>query len=182
VGDVAQAGAPVASDMMAMNALRAFAPEEVDQMGGTSAFAPVTWQSTQQISEQQIWSVPWMTDPRIFLYWRDLLEQAGVDEDVVITKPDSLLDGLKRIRAGVIPHPWGITAGHKHSAIHTVSSWVWATGGDFTFADGNRALFLEPEALAGLKAYFSTIEFMAPESQSADYRANNLLFANRQLF
>jgi multiple sugar transport system substrate-binding protein len=180
MGDVSQAGAPVVSDMMAMNALRPFAPQEVEQMGGKAAFVPVAWQSTQQISDKQVWSIPWMADPRVFLYWRDLIEQARIDEKIAFKSPENLTEALRRIQAGGVSKPWGITAGHKHSAIHTVASWVWASGGDFISKDGKRVLFLEPEALAGLKAYFSMIQFMAPESQMADYRANNQLFANRQ--
>lgn len=180
VGNVSQVGAPVASDMMAMNALRPFAPQEVEQMGGKAAFVPVAWQSTQQISDKQVWSIPWMADSRVFFYWRDLIEQAKIDEETAFQNPQNLIETVRRIQSGGVSRPWGITAGHKHSAIHTVVSWVWASGGDFISEDGTKALFLEPEALAGLKAYFNMIQFMAPESLRADYPANNQLFVNRQ--
>jgi multiple sugar transport system substrate-binding protein len=179
-GDVSQAGAPVASDMMAMNALRPFAPQEVEQIGGEAAFAPVAWRSAQQISDKQVWSIPWMADPRAFLYWRDMLDQAGTDEQTAFQSPGNIIEASRRLQASGVSKPWGITTGYKHSAIHTVASWVWASGGEFISDGGTKALFLEPEALAGLKAYFSMIQFMAPESLKADYLANNQLFANRQ--
>jgi multiple sugar transport system substrate-binding protein len=180
IGDVSQVGAPVASDMMAMNTLRPFSPREVEQMGGKAAFVPVAWQNTPQVLDKQIWAIPWLADPRVFFYWRDLIEQAKVDEETAFQNPQNLTETVRRIQSGGVSKPWGITVGHKHSALHTVASWVWANGGDFISTDGKRALFLESEALAGLKAYFSMIQFMAPESQMADYQANNQLFANHQ--
>ena len=121
-----------------------------------------------------------MADPRIFLYWRDLLEQASVDEQIAFQSPENLVEASRRLQATGVPAPWGITTRYKHSAIHTVASWVWASGGDFISGDGRKALFLEPQALAGLKAYFDMLPFMAPESLKADYQVNNQLFANRQ--
>ena len=180
IGDVSQAGAPVASDMMAMNALRPFTDQELEEMGGTAAFVPAAWQSTQQISDKQVWSIPWMADPRVFFYWRDLFEQAQVNEEIAFQSPEDLTEAMRKIQAGGVSEPWGITAGHKHSALHTVASWIWASGGQFVSKDGKQALLLEPKALAGLKAYFGMMRFMAPESQSADYQTNNQLFVNRQ--
>ena len=180
MGDVSQAGAPVASDMMAMNALRSFAPQELEQMGGKAAFVPVAWQSVQQISDKQVWSIPWMADPRIFLYWRDLLVQANTDELTAFQSPKNLLEASRRLQTSGVAKPWGITTRYKHSAIHTVASWVWASGGDFISADGTKAMFMEPEALTGLKAYFGMLPFMAPESLKADYQTSNQLFVNRQ--
>ena len=180
VGDVSQAGAPVVRDLMAMNALRPFTSLEVEKTGGETAFVPVAWQSTQQISDEQVWSMPWTADPGVFLYWIDLLEQAGIDEEIFFQSPGNLAEASRRVQASGIPRPWGITAGQKHSAIHSVASWVWASGGDFLSEDGKRVMFMGPEALAGLRAYFSMIQFMAPESQLADYRVNNQLFINRQ--
>jgi multiple sugar transport system substrate-binding protein len=180
VGDVSQAGAPVASDMMAMNALRPFTPQEVEQMGGKAAFVPAAWESVAQISEKQVWSIPWLADPRIFLYWRDLIEQTGMEEQKAFQSPENLTEACRRLQTKGIEKPWGITTRYKHSAIHTVVSWVWASGGEFISADGKKTLFLEPEAMAGLQAYFGMFPFMAPESLKADYQTNNQLFVNRQ--
>ena len=180
MGDVSQAGVPVASDMMAMNALRPFTPQEVEQMGGKAAFVPVAWQGIEQISEKRVWSIPWMADPRIFLYWRDLLEQAKIDGKTAFQSTENFKEACRRLQVSGVSKPWGITVRYKHSAIHSVASWVWAHGGDFISEDGRQALFLEPPALAGLKAYFGMLPFMAPESLTADYQANHQLFVNRQ--
>jgi ABC-type glycerol-3-phosphate transport system substrate-binding protein len=180
-GDVSQAGAPVASDMMSMNALRPISQRELMDMGGEDAFAPAAWQSVRQISGEQIWSIPWLADPRVFIYWRDLFQQAGVDEKNAFIDPGNFLESLRKLQARVVPKPWGINTRHKHSAIHTISSWVWASKGDFISADGKNASFLEPEALEGLRAYFSTLSFMAKESQEADYQSINQAFSDRQI-
>ncbi len=124
--DVSQAGAPVASDMMAMNALRPFSRDEINELGGEDAFAPVAWQSVRQISDEQVWSIPWMADPRVFLYWRDLLENARVDEQLAFLNPGNFTETLSRLQVSGVSKPWVINTRHKHSAIHTVASWVWA--------------------------------------------------------
>ena len=179
-GDVSQAGAPVASDMMAMNALRPFKFRDVERMGGKAAFLPVAWRNNPSDADGQIWAVPWLADPRVFFYWRDLVEQTQVDESTAFGTPSNLIEAVKQMQKGGISKPWGITVGNKHSALHTVASWVWACGGDFISEDGSKALILEPEAMEGFKAYFSMVRFMAPETLSSGYAVNNQLFANRQ--
>ncbi len=179
-GDVSQAGAPVASDMMAMNALRPFSQEELMELGGELAFAPVAWQSVRQISDEQVWSLPWMADPRVFLYWRDLFENAKADEQVAFLNPGNFKEALRRLQISGVSKPWGINTRHKHSAIHTLASWVWACNGDFISTDGKKASFLDAEAVEGLKAYFGTIQFMSKESQMTDYQSINQAFADHQ--
>jgi multiple sugar transport system substrate-binding protein len=179
-GDVAQAGAPVASDMMAMNALRRFRPREVEQMGGKDAFVPIVWKNIPPSKEGEIWAIPWLADPRIFFYWRDLVEEAQADEKTAFENPQNIIETMKRLQKNGVAHPWGITVGNKHSALHTVASWVWASGGEFLSEDEKKALILEPRALEGLKAYFSMAAFMAPECLTAGYQKNNENFINRR--
>jgi ABC-type glycerol-3-phosphate transport system substrate-binding protein len=149
-------------------------------MGGEAVFAPAAWQSAQRMSDGRLYSVPWLADPHVIFFWRDMLEQAGVDQETAFQTPDNLTEALIRLQASGVSKPWLLNAGHKYNAIHTVSSWIWAAGGDFLSKDGNKALFTEPQALAGLKAYFSMIRFMGPESHTADYEFNEQLFVSRQ--
>jgi ABC-type glycerol-3-phosphate transport system substrate-binding protein len=179
-GDISQAGAPVASDLMAMNALRPFHPQELEAMGGRAAFVPAAWQSVQQMSDKQVWSIPWLADPRVLLYWRDMLESAGVDERTAFQTPLNFMVTLQRLQAGGVAKPWGINTRHKHSAIHSVASWVWAYGGDFLSEDGTRALFLEGPGQEAMKAYFGAFPYLAGESQELDYSATNRAFTERR--
>lgn len=179
-GDVSQIGAPLVSDLLAMNALRPFSAAEMNQMGGEAAFASAAWESAQRQSDGHVYSLPWLADPRVIFYWRDMLDQAGVDAETAFQTEENLIEALSRLQASGTKNPWLLTAGHKHSAIHSVSSWIWAAGGNFVSEDGKTALFMEPKGLAGLKAYFSMIRFMSPESHTADYSLNNQLFASRK--
>jgi multiple sugar transport system substrate-binding protein len=178
--DVSQAGAPVASDLMSMNALRPFSQQDVEAMGGEAAFAPVAWQSVHQMSDKEIWSIPWLADPRVFLYRRDVLEEFGVDERTAFQTPQNFTETLNHLQAGGVQKPWGINTRHKHSAIHTVVSWIWAYGGEILSADGTRALFLEKEGREGLTAYFRTFPFLGSESNQLDYQLTNQAFIDRQ--
>jgi multiple sugar transport system substrate-binding protein len=179
-GDISQIGAPLVSDLLAMNALRPFSPAEMHQMGGAAAFASAAWESAQRELDGKVYSLPWLADPRVIFYWRDMLNQAGVDAETAFQTEENLIEALSRLQTSGIEKPWLLTAGHKHSAIHSVSSWIWAAGGDFVSKDGKKALFMEPKGLAGLKAYFSMIRFMSRESHTADYSINSRLFASRK--
>jgi ABC-type glycerol-3-phosphate transport system substrate-binding protein len=89
------------------------------------------------------------------------------------------METLNRLQTGGVPKPWGINTRHKHSAIHTAVSWIWAYGGEILSADGSRALFLEKNGLAGLKAYFGTFPYLANESHQLDYQSTNQAFIDR---
>ena len=80
--DVSQVGAPVVNDMAAMNVLRPFTRRDIAEVGGQEAFTQAAWESAQPLSEEYIWSLPWYSDARAMLFWRDMLEDAGADPEI----------------------------------------------------------------------------------------------------
>ena len=88
--DISQVGAPLMSDLLAMNALRPFKEIEITSLGGAEAFNPIAWQSSRRVFEKQVWAIPWLADPRAVIYWRDMLEKAGVSTETAFTSFENM--------------------------------------------------------------------------------------------
>jgi multiple sugar transport system substrate-binding protein len=177
--DVSEIGAPLVSDMLSMNVLRPFSAREVVALGGEGAFHPAAWKSAPRKDEETIWAIPWLADPYPIVYWRDMLERAGVDEQTAFQSFDRMRETLERLQANGVASPWVTMTGDRLAMLHTSASWVWGVDGDFVSADGKRLMFHLPEARAGLKAYFSLYRYMPAQDQPVS-RATEL-FARRQV-
>ncbi len=177
--DVSQIGAPLVNDMLSMNVLRPFSTREVATLGGEGAFHPAAWQSVPPRDAENIWAIPWLADPYPIVYWRDMLERAGVDEPTAFQSFDRVRETFERLQANGVASPWAITVGDRLDILHTSASWIWGAGGDFISADGKRLMFHLPKARAGLKAYFSLYRYIPAQVQPVSQAAE--LFARRQV-
>lgn len=156
--DVSHLGSTWISSLVAMNALRAFSAREVAAMGGAEAFSPPVWNCAILDESKQVWAVPWMSYIYVVCYRRDLLQPAGIDEESRFGTIESLLDSIHKLQATKIEFPWLMWAMPSPftDLLHTAASWIWGTGGDFISPDGQRTRFNQPQAIAGLKAFFET--------------------------
>jgi multiple sugar transport system substrate-binding protein len=152
--DVSEVGSTWLSSLMSMNALRPFKPQEVHALGGREAFFPVGWQAGER--DGDLMAAPWRADTRVIYYRRDLLQQAGIDERSAFATVDDLQRTLARLRTlpGVIP--CGIPTNRHPMVLHVLAPYVWGAGGHFMRQDGQKTLFAEPKALAGVVEYFNT--------------------------
>jgi multiple sugar transport system substrate-binding protein len=178
--DVSQAGAPVVSDLVAMNALRPFSAGEMASLGGESVFTKIAWQSSLRLAENKVLAIPLFSDPYAIIYWSDMLEDAGVNETQAFTQ-EHIEETFERLQARRIEYPWLIPFhSDTYSSIHGVASWVWAQGTDFVSADGRKALFTDQAALTGLQAYYRLARFVSPECLRTNYHEYNQLFLDRR--
>lgn len=152
--DVSEVGSTWLSSLMSMNALRLFRPREVRALGGQGAFFPVVWQAGER--DGNVMAAPWRTDTRVIYYRRDLLQQAGIDEQNAFATVDDLQRTLTRLRTlpGVIP--CAIPTNRHPMVLHILAPFVWGADGRFMRQDGQKTLFAEPEALVGAIKYFNT--------------------------
>jgi multiple sugar transport system substrate-binding protein len=179
--DLSEVGTTWISNLVAMNALRPFAVGEVAAMGGKAAFLPATWQSASVLGDETVWAIPWLADARVIYYWRDMLEESGVDATTAFQTSDNLVAAFERLRASDVSHPWAVvTTSHTHDTLYHALSWVWGAGGEFVSADGKRPLFHQPEARTGLRAYFGLHRYMPPEPIGLTNDHILDLFLNRQ--
>jgi multiple sugar transport system substrate-binding protein len=160
--DVSEIGSTWLGDLAAMNALRPFEPADLALFGGPAAFLPSTWQGAQLLGETQPWAIPWLTGARLLFYRRGLLERAGVDEASAFADPEHLHRTVERLAAAGVQVPWTVPTGPTHTTLLNVASWVWGAGGDFISPDGKRTFFSQPQARAGMRAYFALGRFLAP--------------------
>ncbi len=177
--DVSEIGAPLVSDMLSMNVLRSFSAREVAALGGEGAFHPAAWQSAPRKDAESVWAIPWLADPYPIVYWRDMLERAGVDEQTAFQSFDRMQETLERLQASGVASPWVTLTANRLDILHTSASWIWGAGGDYVSADGKRPMFHLPKAWAGLKAYFSLYRYMPAQAQPVSQATE--LFARRQV-
>ena len=183
---VSQVAAPAVINLAAMNALSEFAPGEVASWGGSSVFLPAAWQTVKLGNEAQVWSIPWLADVRVVYYWRDLLEQAGVDESSAFGTPDRFHATLQRLQAAGMNNPLLLLTHFPFAALHYLSSWVWGAGEDFVNADGRSLRLNEPQVRAALRAYFNLHRYLPSGIEALTPTAGGLskavdLFANRMV-
>lgn len=159
--DVAEIGSTWLESLAEMNAIRSFSAEEIRQIGGTSLFLQTSWQTVLGI-DGQVWAIPFRADVRVVYYWKDVVEQAGIDPQNDFSSPEKFEDALiKLTRYRQFPlvtntHPSDINTVY-HAAI-----WIWGNGGDFLTPDGKEVRFNDAPALQGLRQHFSLAQFIRP--------------------
>ncbi len=179
--DVSQVGSSMIGDIVSMEAVRLFNAREIASFGGASAFSPPAWESAHRaVDRQKTWAVPWLADPRLIYYWRDMLEQAGVKELSAFQTFEAMETTLARLRANGVTTPWVLPTTNHLAAVQTSASWIWGAGGDFVNASGRRTLFNYPDARTGLKVYFGLYRYMPPTAQPLDAEAALQVFRDRQ--
>jgi multiple sugar transport system substrate-binding protein len=178
--DISQVGAPLVNDLVVMNALRPFNNREITNFGGPSIFHTIAWQSSRRVFEGHIWAIPWLADPRAILYWKDLLNRAGVQEYTAFQNFEHMEHTFQRLQASGVDTPWVLPIGDRLQALQAACSWIWGAGGDFVSADNRLPFFHHPDSITGLKKYFGLYRYMPKEAQPLDGAHAFQLFFNRK--
>jgi multiple sugar transport system substrate-binding protein len=163
-----------------MNSLRPFTSREIASLGGSSTFHPTAWQSSRRVFEGQIWAIPWLADPHTILFWKDLINKAGVQEQNAFKSFDQMEQTLQSLQESGLESPWVLPIGHRFNSLHAACSWIWGAGGDFVSVDNRTPFFHHPEAIEGLKRHFSLYRFMPKIGQPLDDVGSNQLFIDRK--
>ncbi len=176
--DVAHVGSTWGGSLVAMNSLRNFTQQEIRTMGGAEAFLPQAWQSGWMPDRSEVWSLPWAAYTFLLCYRRDLLHQAGVDEEGAFADSEALAKTLGQLRAAGVETPWVVPVDPSFvDVLHHVASWVWGAGGDFISMDGQSSLLLQANTLNGLRSYLDLLRFMQPLFVHLDELAAQQIFA-----
>jgi multiple sugar transport system substrate-binding protein len=181
--DVSQIGSTWLDSLVATGAVRPFTDGEIDMLGSETPFFPASWQTVSLYSERsRVWAIPWLTDVRVIFYWRDMLEEAGVDAETAFRTPEQVEETMERLQASGIDTPWGVWGDKKNVMLQNAASWIWSAGGDIISADGKRILFDQPEAMRGFLAYFRLHRYMPPDLEHVPEGSQILdLFTSRRL-
>lgn len=160
---VSEVGAVVVNDLVAMNALRPFSATEFASMGGQAAFSKIAWDSTNRIADGRVCAIPWMVDPRGFFYWRDMLAEAGVDEQTAFDSAKNFEETLVRLQNAGHALPLGLANDNAFVAGQASFSWVWGAGVDFFSADSRHTYVTDPAFLDALYSYFRLAPYIIPD-------------------
>lgn len=153
--DISQVGTTWLDGLVSTGGLRPFTAREIDEMGGPSVFLPPLWQAVHVPATKGIWAVPWLADVRAIFYWRDMLEQVGIDEETAFRTPEQVVQSMERLRAGGAEAQLSSWTLGPLVMLQNAATWVWQAGADFVSADGEQITFHEPEAIEGLVSFLS---------------------------
>jgi len=157
--DISEVGTTWVSSLASMHALKPFSKQDLEALGGAEAFFSSIWQTgiLRDDPDKRVWAIPWHAYPIVLYYYRDILEKTGIGNiQAAFRDPKNLARTLKKLQAGGMPLPYGmVTTGFRPAILQNAATWVWRRGGDFLSADGTHTTFTKPEALAGLREYFS---------------------------
>ncbi len=184
---VSEVGSPWVSDFVAMRGLRPFSSIEVETLGGIKSFFPAPLSNVMMspsspdiAGHPTLFALPARVDVRLIYYWKDMLEQAGIDPALAFTTPQQLEQTLEKLRsAGNDPcylNPWVYETHATRNWVYNMASWIWAYGGDFVDERGLPA-FDQPAALEGITAYFRLHRFLPP---TANGETVTTVFAERR--
>lgn len=160
--DVSEIGSTWISDLIAMNALRAFSPLDLKHIGSPEEFIPASWK-TAQAGDERMWAIPYTANIYLIYYRKDLLRKAGVEEATAFQSHAQIAETVKKLAQSGVPMPIALPD-DRHALLHSLASWIWGYGGDFCTADGKQALFDQPESLTAIRDYFSLLHSLTHAS------------------
>jgi len=166
--DVSEIGNTWVGDLDRMAALRPFTGAEVHAMGGEAAFLQSSWKSVLNPETGLATSIPWVAETRLLYYRKDLLAEAGIDEDSAFHSSTQMVETFEKLRAHGCQVPWVIPTRTTRMTLQNAAAWVWGAGGRFLSENGKKATFAEPAALQGFTEYFDLRRYLAPEAQFLD--------------
>jgi multiple sugar transport system substrate-binding protein len=167
--DVSAVGASWIGSLASMQALRPFSALEIQALGGADTYFESIWQVGHLINTPSTWAIPWLGDVRTLYFWKDLLEDSGIENfDEAFKTNVALVETLEKLKQNGYKYPLAITTQAISQVLHEAAHWVWSAGGDFISQDGRQVTFNEPKALDGLKKYFSLFPYISPDSLQID--------------
>jgi multiple sugar transport system substrate-binding protein len=104
-----------------------------------------------------------------------------VDESLAFQTIDRSNETFERIQASGAAYPWILPMGSDLQLCQAAYSWIWGAGGELVSSNGKEALFMQPQALDGLKAYFGLHRFMPPLTSVPEGLSALQLFVERKV-
>jgi len=164
--DITQAGTTQVPFFAALGGFEDLS-DRVEDVGGAGAYPDGVWQTTQVVSQDGTWAVPWFTEARSIYYRKDILEKAGVDPATAFKDWDSFRATLQAIKDKV-PNiqPFGTPGKKAFDLVHHVMPFVWDAGGAELSSDNSQSTINSPEAATGVDFFAKLVaDGLADKSQ-----------------
>lgn len=178
--DVSMVTNGVVPDMTAMNALRPFSAEDVAFIGGAESFIPNLRETYLTPTDRPVYAIPWIADPRLIYYWRDMLENVGINEESAFESPAQFEVTLQQLQAAGMQTPLVQASGSPSLTFHIAAGWVWRAGGDFISASCTESMLTHPCTLNGLATFYRLYRYMPENSPELDAERAAAFFSSRR--
>jgi multiple sugar transport system substrate-binding protein len=178
--DVSHIGNTWLGSLASMQSLYPFSAADIARIGGVNIFSPTTW-ATAYLPEypEDRYAIPWALDTRIFIYRRDWLAKAGVDESKAFISHEALEQTLSRLQSAGYAHPWSVST--LRNTAHISAPWVWKNGGDFHSPDQHNLAITEPATLQGLYQFFGLFRYAPPVTSGQTIEEVSEQFRNEHI-
>ena len=163
--DVSGIGIHLLDHFFHMSVLRPFSSKELELISDGTVYPAANWGEVMQGGN--VYAIPWTTDVRVIFYRRDLFAQQGIDEETAFATVSNMQTTFDKLQSLDGVAPWVMPTAKELTPMQNMAMWVWHEGGSFMDASGRHPRFMEPDALAGMKQYFSVYRpVIRPEAQN----------------
>jgi len=128
-------------------ALHEFSTDEVQSIGGKSAFVPQAWPAGKTTS------VPWFIDTRVVYYRADILKELNIDPANAFSNWEAFDHTLDAIKISKKIAPLGIAGRNDSNPLASFAPWIWEAGGSLLSDDGTKPTINQSASVDGVDEY-----------------------------
>jgi len=128
-------------------ALHEFSSDEVQSIGGKSAFVPQAWPTGKTTS------IPWFIDTRIVYYRADILKELNIDPANAFSNWEAFDHTLDAIKISKKISPFGIAGRNDSNPVASFAPWIWEAGGSLLSDDGTKPTINQSASVDGVDEY-----------------------------
>ncbi|RMG80721.1 MAG: extracellular solute-binding protein, partial [Chloroflexi bacterium] len=179
---IGEVGSTWVLSLKAMDALRPFTGQELDRILGDMTLLSPKAIELEPDENRLFWHIPHTTDVRFIIYWRDMLEDAGVeDEENAFSSSAAIFETCEKLVRSGISTPWAVLTEPHNLTLHFIASWIWGSGSELLDSQRNVVGFAEPLAISAIRDYYALATYMPlSDKHISEYDALEL-FRNRQV-
>ena len=128
-------------------ALHEFSTDEVQSIGGKSAFVPQAWPTGKTTS------IPWFIDTRVVYYRADILKELNIDPANAFSNWEAFDHTLDAIKISKKISPLGIAGRNDSNPVASFAPWIWEAGGSLVSDDGTKPTINQSASVDGVDEY-----------------------------
>ena len=128
-------------------ALHEFSTDEVQSIGGKSAFVPQAWPTGKTTS------IPWFIDTRVVYYRADILKELNIDPANAFSNWEAFDHTLDAIKISKKISPFVIAGRNDSNPVASFAPWIWEAGGSLLSDDGTKPTINQSASVDGVDEY-----------------------------
>jgi ABC-type glycerol-3-phosphate transport system substrate-binding protein len=161
--DISHVGSTWVSSLMTMNAISPMPRNLIAKVGSDQAFVHSAWSNVTAEEDRNTYGIPLSTYVYIVAYRKDLLAEAGLNDNTAFATPQAFEQSIQKFEAmRAVDNAWlmPIVYSPFSDFVHMSASWIWSSGGHLMDNRGKQVVFNSPAALGGLKSFLTLLRRM----------------------